>query len=628
MQVYLSQFLKELDPRHVETLIQSEGAGNPLYLKVVLSELRVFGAFADLGEKIRADFGTDPVAAFGGVLRRLENDPTYAPVQPELLVPRVFGWLAHARQGLSVEELSALLIQEGLLPDDADGRHKAEKAIYGLLRQVRPYLARREGRADFFYESFKLAVLERYVRDTGKVGVQDESRSAPAWHASLAAYFDEQPLRLGAERTLNRHKLAEIAYQFTWAGLADQLMQTLWDYRFIVARLEGFDIRALIGDYDLADVPTVRVNPEAARILDLLQSALRLSAHVLASDPTQLPSQLHGRLLGFDNSPVRALLAQAQCETQRPWLRPLTPTLDVPGDALVRTLVGHTDHVTAVALTPDGRLAVSASWDNTLKVWDVASGQELHTLAGHTKPVIAVALTPDGRLAVSVSWDNTLKVWDVASGQELRTLAKEKSWSSTAVALTPDGRLFVSVSGNTVKVWEVANGQELRTLTVPTNPLTHAQLTPDGRLAVFTSWGNSLTVWDVASGMELRSLANHLLTYIIALTADGRLAVSTPNNTPGDTTLKVWDLTSGTASHSLAGHSRDVNAVALTPDGRLAVSASADRDPQSVGREERARAAHPDWPYRQCHSCGAHAGWPDGRLRIVGQHAQGLGHFD
>ena len=69
-----------------------------------------------------------------------------------------------------------------------------------------------------------------------------------------------------------------------------------------------------------------------------------------------------------------------------------------------------------MALTPDGRLAVSASEDYTLKVWDVTSGQELRSLAGHTREVNAVALTPDGRLAVSASDDKTLKVWDVASG--------------------------------------------------------------------------------------------------------------------------------------------------------------------------------------------------------------------
>ena len=87
----------------------------------------------------------------------------------------------------------------------------------------------------------------------------------------------------------------------------------------------------------------------------------------------------------------------------------------------MRTLQGHT-RVSGVAVTPDGRQAISASYDNTLKVWDLASGAEVRTLPGHTGTVYGVAVTPDGRQAISASWDNTLKVWDLASGAEVRTL--------------------------------------------------------------------------------------------------------------------------------------------------------------------------------------------------------------
>jgi WD40 repeat protein len=87
----------------------------------------------------------------------------------------------------------------------------------------------------------------------------------------------------------------------------------------------------------------------------------------------------------------------------------------------LRTLAGHTGHVYGVALSGDGRVVVSASSDNTLKVREVASGRELRTLAGHTGSVEGVALSGDGRIAVSASWDKTLKVWDVESSAVVAT---------------------------------------------------------------------------------------------------------------------------------------------------------------------------------------------------------------
>jgi len=74
-----------------------------------------------------------------------------------------------------------------------------------------------------------------------------------------------------------------------------------------------------------------------------------------------------------------------------------------------------------VAVTPDGQRAVSASWDQTLKVWDLGSGRELRTLTGHASSVMAVAVAPDGQRAVSASEDKTLKVWDLETGAVLAT---------------------------------------------------------------------------------------------------------------------------------------------------------------------------------------------------------------
>ena len=145
-----------------------------------------------------------------------------------------------------------------------------------------------------------------------------------------------------------------------------------------------------------------------------------------AQDSKQLPGQLLGRLLSEPSQLIQGLLKQARNTGAGTRLLPLTNSLTPPGGPLLRTLSGHTREVQGVAVTADGRLAVSASGDQTLKVWDLVTGQQRRTLGGHTDKVTAVAVTPDGRLAVSTSWDQTLKVWDLATGRELRTLDRPR----------------------------------------------------------------------------------------------------------------------------------------------------------------------------------------------------------
>jgi hypothetical protein len=142
--------------------------------------------------------------------------------------------------------------------------------------------------------------------------------------------------------------------------------------------------------------------------LKLLQSAMRLSANQLTKDRNQLTPHLLGRLSAHDSSNIQNLLKKAIANQKWIWLRPLTASLTSAEGPLVRTLEGHSDSVNSVALTPDGKLAISASHDNTLKVWDLTSGQELRTLKGHSHFVRSVAITPDGKLVLSASIDKTL----------------------------------------------------------------------------------------------------------------------------------------------------------------------------------------------------------------------------
>ncbi|MBM3839996.1 MAG: hypothetical protein FJ398_18930 [Verrucomicrobia bacterium] len=76
------------------------------------------------------------------------------------------------------------------------------------------------------------------------------------------------------------------------------------------------------------------------------------------------------------------------------------------------TLKGHSAEVWSVAFSADGRRLASASWDQTVKVWDIATGQETLTLKGHAAPIVSVAFSADGTRLASAILDGTVKVWD------------------------------------------------------------------------------------------------------------------------------------------------------------------------------------------------------------------------
>jgi WD40 repeat protein len=187
------------------------------------------------------------------------------------------------------------------------------------------------------------------------------------------------------------------------AGRDADLSRILWDPAWMLAKLKATDINALIGDYELlpGDLDA-----------GLVQGALRLSANVLAWDSGQFASHLVGRLLPYRDSPaIGRFVDRTSAAARKPWLRPLHPALRPPGTGLLRTLKGHSAGVNGVAVTADGRRAVSASPDTTLKVWDVETGRTLLRLEGHSAAVSGVAVTADGKRAVSASRDKTLKVW-------------------------------------------------------------------------------------------------------------------------------------------------------------------------------------------------------------------------
>jgi WD40 repeat protein len=398
--------------------------------------------------------------------------------------------------------------------------------------------------------------------------VREQGKKLPGVHGQLlGAYALDRWPDLSADEPYLWHHLA---YHLREAERSDDLQALLLNPDWMQAKLQATSVNALLADYDVA----LESEGKEVEDLRLVQGALRLSAHILAQDQAQLCSQLYARLLPLKQPGIRDLLHRLRVWQRRPWLRLVSPTLASPGRTLLLTLSGHPDAaVWTMAVTADGKRAVSGSSDTTLKVWDLESGQELRTLSGHAGGVSAVALTADGKRAVSGSVDRTLKVWDVESGTETCTLVGHTKMIFT-VAVTADGKRAVSGSDDhTLKVWDVESGTETCTLSGHTDRVSAVALTADGKRAVSGSDDTTLKVWDLESGTEVRTLSGHTdRVMVVALTADGKHAVSGSD----DGTLKVWDLGSGAELRTLFRHARGISAVALTADGKRAVSGSRD----------------------------------------------------
>ncbi len=407
-------------------------------------------------------------------------------------------------------------------------------------------------------------------------------------HEKLLAAYQKKCKDGWASGPNDGYYFENLGYHLVEAGRKEELRRLLFDFGWINTKLEAADVNSLIKDYDfLLD----------ERDLRLVQGALLLSAHVLAQDKMQLRSQLYGRLMRQEAPEIKVMLEQIRQKKDGLWLRPLALSLTPPGGPLISTLVGHTGSVTDVVALTDGKQAISASFDKTLRVWDLSSGEEVHALKGHKKGVNAVAVTPDGKLAISASDDNTLKIWDLRSGEEVHTLKGHKK-RVNAVAVTPDGKLAISASDDrTLRIWDLESKVIKFVLKGHKDGVTAVDVTLDGKHAISASEDETLKIWDIKSGKLLQirdryygsstfevvvdgERVLHLtksdyqsLVDIWAVTPDGKLSIFPA---VGETYMYVYDMIKKEYLYTLKGHEKGVNSIAVTPDGQRAISASND----------------------------------------------------
>ncbi len=232
-----------------------------------------------------------------------------------------------------------------------------------------------------------------------------------------------------------------------------------------------------------------------------------------------------------------------------------------------RVLEGHSAAVRSVEFSQDGKLLVTGSNDNTIHVWDVASGESLKILRGHAGRVPACVFSPDGKHVVSASHDRTAKRWNIEGYREVRVfkghVLEGHRDEILGAAFSPQGDRVVTASRDrSAKIWDPADGQELDEFKEGHEFLASTVLFfPGSKRIVTAATDNTARIWDIASGTELIAMEHTGPSAAVALSHDGTWLLTGSDAKEA----RIWDAETGDLLHTLGGHGSEVSAVAVSP---------------------------------------------------------------
>ncbi len=218
--------------------------------------------------------------------------------------------------------------------------------------------------------------------------------------------------------------------------------------------------------------------------------------------------------------------------------------------------------------------------NNTAKVqtWDLsASGaSEVHSvLLDHGARLSAYSSTPDLSRYVTIGADNTARVWDTTSGQELISFTLQNHTGFIfGLVISPDGtRMATGSDDGAAMIWDLSNGQRILTLSGHQGPIRGLAWSRDGLRLATASFDNTARIWDARSGQLLHELAGHSgLVISVTFSLDGQLLATASD----DTTARLWDASTGKEILTLAGHASTVFGVDFSPDGKYVATGGVD----------------------------------------------------
>ncbi len=239
--------------------------------------------------------------------------------------------------------------------------------------------------------------------------------------------------------------------------------------------------------------------------------------------------------------------------------------------ALKFVLKGHKGAVTGVAFSPDQSLLASASADNSIRLWNVSTGQEVGVLKGATDQVLSLAFSPDGTKLVTGGKDKSVRIWDVAT-KKITNEYKGHTDAVTSVLYSPDQKRIVSASADkTIRVWLAGKVEGI--LRGHTDQVLALAFNSDGSTLASAGADKTIRLWNIKEGKPGPVLKGHTDT-ITSIAFAGNDAML--GSASKDGTVRLWTVTNGLEVAKLTSHSDVVTSIAYSPDGRYIASGSRD----------------------------------------------------
>ena len=234
----------------------------------------------------------------------------------------------------------------------------------------------------------------------------------------------------------------------------------------------------------------------------------------------------------------------------------------------------HQEGVRSAQFSPGGERVVTASWDNTARVWDARTGQPLSEPMRHEERVNFAQFSPDGERVVTASQDGTARVWDSRTGQPLSEPMRHEERVNFA-QFSPDGERVVTASfDKTARLWDSKTGEPLSEPIRHEGSVERTQFSPDGNRVVTASGDKTARVWDSRSGQPLSEPMRHGSVVLSAhFSPDGERVVTSSL----DRTARVWDARTGEPLSEPMLHEGPVSSVQFSPNGEWVVTSSGDK---------------------------------------------------